>query len=319
MKLVYENRDSRIDLQEVNQLARQPARFITDCEAAYETQLQELVRRMRERAHARILLLAGPSSSGKTTTAHKLAAYLEQAGAQAHVVSLDDFYLGMEFYPKLPDGTPDMESVDSLDLPLINETLSTLLQTGRALFPTFDFERSCRGEAQNLIELGENGVIVMEGLHALNPRLVEALPQDALYRAYVSTRTVYLDGEREVLTPKDARLIRRMVRDHKFRGRSPVDTLVGWKDVLDGEEKYIYPFRDSVDYRIDSAFDYEGCVFHHYILPMIEELKKETVYRGKVRQIVDLLEAFDDIDFRYIPKHSLLREFIGSDPGQAQA
>ena len=311
MKLVFQNRNSRIDLQEINQLARNPAHFIGECEAMYETQLRELAERVINDASVRIVLLAGPSSSGKTTTAHKIAGYLEQEGAQAFVVSLDDFYLGMEFYPKLPDGTPDMEAVDSLDLPLINETLSTLIRTGRAVFPIFDFERSCRSEATNLLEVGEHGYIVMEGLHALNPRLVEALPQQALFRAYVSTRTVYLDGETEVLTPKDARLIRRMVRDHKFRGRSPLETLVGWRDVLDGEEKYIYPFRDTSDCKVDSALDYEGCIFHHYVLPMIGELKKAEVYKGKVREIVDALEAFDDIDFRFVPKKSLLREFIG--------
>ncbi len=311
MKIISKDRNSRIDIREINLMARQPARFISDCENAYESQIMELARLTASRSHCRIVLLAGPSSSGKTTTAHKITQALEQLGVPAQVVSLDDFFLGMEFYPKLPDGTPDMESVDALDLPLINETFSTLLREGTAMFPTFDFTVSRRAEKQNRIELGEHGVIVVEGLHALNPRLVEALDPDALLRVYVSTRTVYLDGEREVLTPKDARLIRRMVRDHNFRGRRPLETLLGWKDVLDGEKKYIYPFRDTVDYKIDSSFDYEGCVFHHYILPMLEELKDDAVYRGKVRQIVDLLEAFDDIDYLYIPKKSLLREFIG--------
>jgi uridine kinase len=114
-----------------------------------------------------------------------------------------------------------------------------------------------------------------------------------------------------VLAPKDARLIRRMVRDHKFRGRAAVKTLIGWEDVLDGEEKYIYPFRDTVDYKIDSSFDYEGCIFHHYVMPMISELKSAENYKGKVREIVDALVAFEDIDFRFVPQKSLLREFIG--------
>jgi uridine kinase len=311
MKLVFKDKNSRIDIREINLMARQPARFIADSENAYESQLRGLVDQVSANPKYRIVLLAGPSSSGKTTTAHKIAGVFGERGIQATVVSLDDFFLGMEFYPKLPDGTPDMESVDALDLPLISDTFDELLKTGKALFPTFDFTVSRRGKEQNLIELGENGVIVVEGLHALNPRLVERLDPDALFRAYVSTRTVYLDGEKEILTPKDNRLIRRMVRDHNFRGRSPLETLLGWKDVLDGEEKYIYPFRDMVDWKIDSSLDYEGCVFHHYILPMLEELKDDAVYKGKVRQIVDLLEAFDDIDYRYIPKNSLLREFIG--------
>lgn len=311
MKIINKDKNSRIDIREINLMARQPAQFVAACENAYESQITGLAQMAAARESCRIILLAGPSSSGKTTTAHKIAGAIRALGTPAQVVSLDDFFLGMEFYPKLPDGTPDMETVDALDLPLINETFSTLLRDGKALFPTFDFTNSCRAKEQNLIELGDHGMIVVEGLHALNPRLVEALDPDALFRAYVSTRTVYLDGEKELLTPKDARLIRRMVRDHNFRGRSPLGTLLGWKDVLDGEEKYIYPFRDTVDYKIDSSFDYEGCVFHHYILPMIEELKDNAVYKGKVRQIVDLLEAFEDIDYLYIPKNSLLREFIG--------
>ena len=137
------------------------------------------------------------------------------------------------------------------------------------------------------------------------------LDPSSLFRVYVSTRTAYLDGETEVLSPKDARLIRRMVRDHNFRNRSPLETLLAWEDVLDGEEKYIYPFRDSVDYKIDSMLDYEGCVFHHYILPMLGEMKDDSVFAGKVRQIVEILEVFDDIDYSYIPENSLLREFIG--------
>ena len=205
-----------------------------------------------------------------------------------------------------------METVEALDLPLINTTLKTLLDTGSAVFPIFDFNFSRRSHETNKVVLGENGVLVIEGLHALNPRLVEMLDQNALYRVYVSTRTKYMAGDTEVLTPKDARLIRRMVRDHNFRNRSPLATLLAWVDVLDGEEKYIYPFRDGVDYKIDSSLDYEGCVFHHYILPMIADLKDAGVYSGKVKQIVDILEAFDDIDYSYIPEDSLLREFIGN-------
>lgn len=312
MKLLEQDKNSSIDLAEINRLAKHPIEWIAACEAGYQQQLTELVEKVLEiPGRYRMILLAGPSSSGKTTTAHKLSDIFAGRGIDAPVVSLDDFFLGMANYPKLPDGTPDMEAVEALDLPLINQTFETLLQNGSAWFPTFDFEKSQRGTIENLIELKPNGLLIVEGLHALNPRLVEVLDPSVLFRAYVSTRTKFMDGEAEVLCPKDNRLIRRMVRDHYFRGRDPLGTLLSWQDVLDGEEKHIYPFRDSVDYKIDSALDYEGAVFHHYVLPMIASLKSDAAYAGKVQQIVELLEAFDDIDHRLIPDDSLLREFIG--------
>lgn len=312
MKIISTIKNSHIDVAEINVLSKNPAVFIEKCEKGYFEQIDYVVEQViNSKGRYRVVLLAGPSSSGKTTTAHKISESFAKNGVHAPVVSLDDFFLGMAYYPKLPDGSPDMEAVEALDLPLINATLKNLLENGSATFPIFDFNNSCRSCETNEVTLGSNGVLVVEGLHALNPRLVEVLDQNALYRTYVSTRTKYMSGEAEVLTPKDARLIRRMVRDHNFRSRSPLETLLAWEDVLDGEEKHIYPFRDSVDYKIDSSLDYEGCVFHHYILPMIESLKDDGVYSGKVKQIVDTLEAFEDIDYRYIPEDSLLREFVG--------
>jgi uridine kinase len=301
-----------VDIAQVNRLARDPAALIAFCEEQYHAQIATLTRRVAGAGgRYRVLLLAGPSSSGKTTTAHKLSKSFDQMGICAPVVSLDDFFMGMENYPRLPDGTPDMESVEALDLPLINRTLQELIETGDAWFPTFDFLRSRRASEENHIVLGQNGILILEGLHALNPRMVEMLDSGALFHAYVSTRTRYTDGDRPVLCPRDARLIRRMVRDHNFRGRLPVDTLLTWDDVLSGEEKHIYPYRDSVDFAINSSHDYEGCVFHHYILPMLEPLKDNRVCAGKIREIAEILEAFDDIDHHHIPPDSLLREFIG--------
>ena len=312
MKTINQNKNSSIDISEVNMLAENPAAFISRCEEEYRSQLEALAERVKESGGLyRVIALAGPSSSGKTTTAHKLSKEFGRCGVEAPVVSLDDFYLGRDLYPKLSNGQPDMEAVEALDLPLINETLKELTQNGVATFPVFDFENSCRSSVNNMISLGENGVLIIEGIHALNPRLVELMDKNRIFKVYVSVRTKYMLGEEEILCPKDARLIRRMVRDHNFRGKAPWETLKSWKEVLDGEEKHIYPFRDEVDYKIDSALDYEGCVFHHYILPMIDAFKDQGVYSDKLGQIVDILECFNDIDKAYIPKDSLLREFIG--------
>lgn len=312
MKIINKYKNSHIDISEINELVKNPQMFIARCEMDYYRQIDRVVEKVLDsNGRIRVLLLAGPSSSGKTTTANKLSEEFFRIGINAPVVSLDDFFLGKENYPKLPDGSPDMEALEALDLPLVNKLVNELLEKGEAVFPVFDFTRSCRSDKTNTVTLGEGGVLILEGLHAINPRLLDSVSDNRIFRLFVSARTKYLDGEKDVLVPKDMRLIRRMVRDHKFRNHSPLETLLGWSDVLDGEEKYIYPYRDSVDFKIDSALDYEACVFHHYILPMVESLKDDAVYSGKVKQVVDILEAFDDIDYTYIPKNSLLREFIG--------
>lgn len=312
MKMFLDEKNLVVPIEEVNRRAADPPIFIEQCEAGYHTQLDELVNRVLESNGVyRVVLLAGPSSSGKTTTAHKLSERFAANGMHAPVVSLDDFFMGLVFYPKLPDGTPDMEAVEALDLPLINATLKQLVETGEADFPVFDFTTSSRSDQINHIALGAQGVLIVEGLHALNPRLVEVLDPKTLFRSYVSPHTKYtLDG-REVLSPKDMRLIRRMVRDYNFRNRSPLETLLAWEDVLDGEEKYIHPFRDTVDYKIDSALDYESCVFHNYILPIIDSVKADKGFSGKAEQIINILEIFLDISERHIPPDSLLREFVG--------
>ncbi len=312
MKIINKYKNSHIDISEINELVKNPQMFIARCEMDYYRQIDRVVEKVLDsNGRIRVLLLAGPSSSGKTTTANKLSEEFFRIGINAPVVSLDDFFLGKEHYPKLPDGSPDMEALEALDLPLINKLVNELLENGEAVFPTFDFTMSRRSDKTHTVTLGKGGVLILEGLHAINPRLLDSVSDNRIFRLFVSARTKYLDGEKDVLVPKDMRLIRRMVRDHKFRNHSPLETLLGWSDVLDGEEKYIYPYRDSVDFKIDSALDYEACVFHHYILPMLESLKDNAVYSGKVKQVVDILEAFDDIDYTYIPKNSLLREFIG--------
>lgn len=312
MKILSSYKNSYAEISDINHYAQKPESFIARCEKNYYDQIDAVVDQVISAyGRYRVLLVAGPSSSGKTTTSHKLSEAFARIGIHAPVASLDDFLLGMKHYPKLSDGSPDMESVYTLDLPLINSTLKQLIETGKATLPVFDFINSCRSEETTEVNLGKNGILIVEGIHALNPMLTEVLRQNAIYRVYVSTRTKFWAGEKELLTPKDTRLMRRMVRDNKFRGRTPIETLRMWKDVLSGEEKYLYLFRDSVDYKIDSSLDYEGCVFHHYILPEIAKLKGTDDYDPKLDQIVDILEAFDDIDCSYIPKQSLMREFIG--------
>ena len=310
MKTVLPQGNSHIDMSVINKCAKDPERFVESCERDYASQICSAVNEIIYTG-SKVVMLAGPSSSGKTTTAHKLSRCFYERGINAPVVSLDDFFLGRAHYRRLPNGQLDMESINTLDLKLINELFPKLVHTGEADFPLFDFETSSRKEEVNHIVLGKNDVLIVEGLHALNPLLTENLTAGEVYKVYVSTRTVFTYKGEDVLTPKDNRLIRRMVRDHNFRSRAPKKTLDDWTNVLAGEEENIYVFRDEADFKIDSSLNYEGCIFHHYILPLVKELKSDPTYGGKIRQIVEILEAFDDIDFSHIPEDSLLREFIG--------
>lgn len=313
MKEVEFYKNLHVQLSEINQKAKtDPAGFVADCEQGYRSQLEAIAERVGDEGKYDVLLLAGPSSSGKTTTAHKLGEAFRRRGKMAPVVSLDDFFLGMAQYPKRPDGRPDMETVHALDIPLINRCLLELSRNGTALFPQFDFETSSRKDEWQRITLQKQDILIVEGLHALNPLLVEAIDQERVLKVYVSTRTKFLDGEAEILTPKNTRLIRRMVRDYNFRGHPPLGTISMWDGILEGEEEYIYPFRDKVDFKIDSSLDYEACVFHQYILPILGPVLEDPVFGEKARQIIEIFDAFYDIDHTLIPADSLLREFIGS-------
>ena len=314
MKIVYPDRNSYIQLDQINRAAQQdPAELVRRCEAGFETQLDVLVRSFTARRGEKFLMLSGPSSSGKTTTAHKLSERFERMGRRAPVVSLDEFFLGIDQYPRLPDGSPDMESVYALDIPLLRRCLSDLAERGSAIFPRFDFATSSRAGLDNLIELGPDDLLIIEGIHALNPILTDNLDPSARYLAYISTRTRVLSGEKTVYAPKDARLILRMIRDQNFRGYPALNTLLKWQNVLDGEELYIYPYRDTVDFKIDSSLEYEGGIFHRFLSEVMRELDANNPQHEELSRLLSCLDYFVEIPVELVPKNSLLREFIGTD------
>ncbi|HAN44773.1 MAG TPA: hypothetical protein DCP97_05215 [Ruminococcaceae bacterium] len=314
MKDIIFDRYSIIDVNAVNkQFESDMQKFISDCEQNYTSQLEATAAVIKQNIQkCQIILLAGPSASGKTTTAHKLAQTLKNIGIGANVVSLDDFYLGKELYPKLPDGSYDFESVYALDLDLINKCFKTLLDEGSCYFPRYDFYTGSRVGVDNLIEISDNGVVIVEGIHALNPLLTQSVESAAgIMRIYVSVRTKFMLDGAPVLVPKDIRLMRRMVRDEKFRNWSPEKTLDIWENVLDGERKYINPYRDDVNIKIDSTLDYEPSVFHYYLLPFLNELKNKSVHSERIEQLCSGLNSFKDIKEEFIPADTHLREFIG--------
>ncbi|MEF9983058.1 MAG: hypothetical protein RR710_00810 [Oscillospiraceae bacterium] len=312
MKQIIFDRYSRVQLETINKKAKKPLRFIKECEENYQFQLEMVADKIcNADKNYSIILLSGPSASGKTTTANKLSKTFLKRGINAPVISLDDFFLGMEHYEKLPDGTVDMESINTLDLAHIQNCLKTLLDTGRCDFPVFDFTTSSRSDIVNTIELRKHDILLIEGIHALNPILTEGLPSDRLLKVYVSVRTKFLDGTDSIFEPKAIRLMRRMIRDSRERNHPPESTLLMWNNIVDGEIKYINPFRDEADIKIDTTLDYEPCIFHNYLYPLLDKIPQDSPNMQELIKMYYALENFEDIDEDLLPTNSLLREFVG--------
>ena len=259
-----------------------------------------------------IVVLAGPSSSGKTTTANKLMSHFAVNGRSAYRVSLDDFYLEEKCAPLSEDGTPDFETVDALDLALIEKTVNNLLTTGESDVPIFDFGTRRRSENPNHYILNDGDVVIFEGLHALNPVITDLFPQDRLFKLYVSVSTRIYDDEGEVvLSKRDLRLIRRTVRDFKHRSSSVGDTFDIWPSVISGENKYLFPFEDRADVKLNSFFPYEPCVIRDEAVNILKELPENSEHYEKCASLIENLQKFVPLPESVMPRDSLLREFSG--------
>lgn len=319
MRKIDPLRYDRIQLEDVNQQTQENFfELIRRAECFYEEQLDRVAEAVSSRQGLQILCLAGPSSSGKTTTAHKLAQHFVAKGRECRVLSLDDFYLSEDESPRLPDGTPDFETVDALDIPCINRCVQELLEQGKTCIPEFDFHSHSRKEQWRELHCGSDDIIIMEGLHALNPRLTGLADEQHIRRVYVSARSKFMDGDETLIEPKDLRLIRRMVRDVAKRSTAPEKTIAMWQQVCDGERKYIDPYRDAADYKIDSAMDYEPCIYRSYLEPFMQRaVMLEEAQRQELVQLWNKLVSFREIrDSSAIPADSVIREFIGDSQGE---
>ena len=254
-----------VEIDLLNVAARSGLQLVQVCEDSYARRLQYAAQKVRQ-SGAKIIMLTGPSASGKTTTAHKLAAALTEMGTPAQVISLDNFFRGSQYYPRMPDGTLDYEHPDTLDMPLIRQCLQELSQTDKTVLPIYDFVREERSEQTEAIDLA-GGVCIVEGIHALNPMLTSLVPSGHVYRIYAGLREEYCQEGRRLINTQNIRLCRRVLRDAAARGRSPEQTLAMWDRVLDGETRYIKGFKNTADFLLDTAFSYElGIIAGSYIV-----------------------------------------------------
>lgn len=300
-----------VELYTINRLAAEKASdLIERVEREYNEQIEHTARRILEGGQ-RIIMLAGPSGSGKTTTANFLAQHLTALGASAAVVSLDDFYRNPKDMPLLDDGSPDFESVHSLDLAHLHQCLCDLVEARRCELPVFDFIHHRIDGQTRLLELGEGDVVLFEGLHALNPLICDRLPAAELYRLHVHVgQGILLNGEL-LLSPRDLRLVRRIIRDARFRSSPPSNTLTMWKGVVRGEEQYLRPYEHTAYSAVDSLHWYEPCVFRGLFLELMEQVREDDPNYPLIQRVGKALSLFEPLPVEMIPKTSLLREFIG--------
>ena len=259
----------------------------------------------------KIILISGPSSSGKTTTSKKLALYLKTLGLNPHQLSLDDYFLSREDTPLDEDGKPDFESLRAIDIKLFNSQMEKLLKGNRVITPTYDFVLG-KKNFNKPIQMNNNDILIIEGLHALNDNLLKNINKKNKYKIYISPLAFMgIDNDNRI-SMTDIRLLRRMVRDNRTRGYSPEHTLSTWETVRKGEEKYVFPFQDEADTIFNSILAYELGVLKTYVEPLLFSVKEDSTEYLTALRLIELLKFVLPIPSDTIPDVSILREFIGN-------
>ena len=290
---------------------RNPQHLIDLSEKSFHQELSNIASDLLKRK-AKVVLLAGPSSSGKTTTAHMLGQCLTELGNDAQVISLDDFYKMPQEAPKNADGTPDFESIYALRIDEIQRSLRELMEHSACDKPQFDFHHHCPFKEMQHIELKPGGIAIVEGIHALNPIFSGNIPKEGLIKIYISIKQGIEYKNEQLLGPNEVRMIRRIVRDYAFRSTNPAQTIAMWPSVMNGEYRYIKPFRSQADYTINSLHAYEPCVFRTRAMRLLRDVEESEGKEYEIaQQLFFVLKLFRSISPELVPKNSLLREFLG--------
>lgn len=300
-----------ITLDKINcQVADNKDEFIRQCESAYRVQLDRVCDNICSHSGRVLVMLAGPSSSGKTTTANILKKDFEKAGRHSIVISLDDFYRDQTESFYFEDGTVDYETVKAIDTDCLVGCMEDLLHKGKAMIPHFSFQTKLR-DRYNEVTVHDDEIIIVEGLHALNPVITDCLKKEKMIRLYVSVSSrIYKDG-RILMTKRDMRFIRRLIRDYHFRNSSIDYTFYLWKGVRMGEDRYLFPYSDRADIKIDSIHPYEPCIFKDIAIKLLDHIGSDSIYYPSACQLKDKLSQFISLGESDVPENSLLKEFIG--------
>lgn len=284
--------------------------FIERCEKSYRDKISSLCEMISAKEGRVLVMLAGPSSSGKTTTANLLAEGIRKTGRGATVISLDDFYLGSEVSYTFEDGTVDYETVKALDLPCINSSMHALLDKGEGMIPRFNFRTGSR-DGYTSVKVNPDEVIILEGLHALNPLITDPLADETMIKFYVSVSSRIADENGILMSKRDLRFIRRLIRDYRHRNSDAERTFYLWKGVRMGEDRYLFPYSDRADVKIDSIHPYEVCVFRKEAEKLLDSVAPDSIYYTEAKLLKNKIHRFIETDSVRVPEGSLLNEFIG--------
>ena len=285
--------------------------LVEEGEQYHTDQLTRIAKEICSRSEVRVVLIAGPSSSGKTSTSHRLCLELLAQGKQPVALSLDNWYVNGEFTPLDADGKKDYESVEAIDLAQLEEDLKALIAGKEIALPTFNFAEERREYLGDTLRLEDDTIMVLEGIHALNPLLTEHIDQNCKYKIYAAPMSgVSLDGERWVPTYVH-RLLRRMSRDLRTRGKSPQQTIASWPSVVEGEVKWIEPFRIEADAEFDTSMNYELPAMRYKVETALQTVPVTAKEYKVAERLLYYLNFFEGLEASYIPRTSILREFIG--------
>ncbi len=283
------------------------------CETMMEKQLTELAALIvKEKPQTRCILIAGPSSAGKTTFSKRLAIHLKILGMDPLAISMDNFYKNREDTPKLPDGSYDFDGVDAIDLPLFHDTMMRLMHHQPVFMPRFNFKTGLQERETQETQLSDRQILIMEGIHGLNPRMSEELPQESVFKIYINALTHLNLDEHNRITTSDYRLIRRIARDYQTRGWDAQSTISFWRNVKQGEEQNIYPYQEGADAIFNTSMVYELAVLKRLTVPLLREVKKDSPYYLEAHRLERMLAYFADGSSDAIPRYSILAEFLGN-------
>lgn len=280
-------------------------------EALQEKKIAEIAARIASRPEIKFVLIAGPSSSGKTTFSHRLSVQLRVNGMTPHPIAVDNYFVEREENPRDENGNYDFECLEAVDIDLFNRQLKDMLEGKEVRVPTFNFVTGHKEYGNETKKLGKNDVLVIEGIHCLNPKLTEQLDDKHKFKIYISALTQLNIDEHNRIPTTDGRLLRRIVRDARTRGSSAKDTIRMWPSVRAGEEKNIFPFQEEADVMFNSALIYELAVLKPYVEARLFAIEREEPEYIEAKRLLKFLDYFVGIGSENVPTNSLLREFIG--------
>ena len=286
--------------------------LIRICEALHEKKLASIADMItHSKNKKRIVLISGPSSSGKTTFAQRLSIQLRVNGLKPVTISLDDYFLNREDTPLDENGEYDFEALEAVDVRLFNKQLNELIQGNEVEVPVFNFATGSREPAGRKLKINDDNILVIEGIHGLNEKLTSEIPRGSKFKIYVSALTSMNIDDHNRIPTTDNRIIRRIVRDHQFRGNSAINTIKRWPSVRRGEEKNIFPFQESADVMFNSSIMIELSVLKTFAEPLLNEIDSTAQEYSEARRLIEFLSYFLPVDAKDVPANSIIREFIG--------